>query len=131
MKRIPMDALQRAVYEFLTKHQTTPIYDDVPTGAELPFVLFGDFEAVPGGAKAFDAAEVTLALEIYSDQQGRREVNEIADDLCTLFEYSFVEIADDFEVEAQRVESFAAYPEETGGYHGTLTIKFLIHNRKE
>ena len=134
INRIPMCTFQRAVYALLTAYQTTPVYDDVGnTGAEdvdYPCVSFGAYRCEPNGAKDVVIFDVTLDLEIWSNYEGKKEINEIADDLAAVYtSYGLDLSGDGFIAVAQGIESLEAFPEEEHGYHGTLTVAAKIQYR--
>lgn len=59
--------------------------------------------------------------------RGEKEINEIADDLAAAYTAWPLDLsADGFSVIAQEIESLEAFPEETRGYHGTLSIAAKI-----
>lgn len=134
MKRVPLLAVQRAVYERLSKHQTAKIYDAVPDNQNLrynlPFITFGNFTYSPNGTKVNDVSRVTLNLDIWSSEDGRSEVQEIANDLIFLIEYGAFPLDDDFVILKQEIEMFESFSEDGMGYHGVLTIAFEIQNLK-
>lgn len=41
MKRIPLNALAKALYKRLTEHQDIPVYDDVTVEAKAPYITMG------------------------------------------------------------------------------------------
>ena len=84
MKRIPLNALSAAVYQRLSEHQDIPVYDDVFEDAEAPYITFGLFTCKEAGTKVNDITDVTLNIDIWSEYQGKKEVNQIANDIITL-----------------------------------------------
>lgn len=126
-----MTAFQTAVYKLLCEKQTAHIYDDVGNGESIevsyPFVSFGAYRCEPSGAKNAVVFNVTLNLEIWSKYEGKKEINEIADDLAAAYTAWPLDLsAGGFSVIAQEIESLEAFPEETRGYHGTLSIAAKI-----
>jgi len=77
-------ALQRAVYETLTANAAVTgalggprIHDDVPRGAELPYVTMGQSSARDWSTGTEDGEEHTLTLHVWSRANGRRQVQQI------------------------------------------------------
>lgn len=127
---IPMVEYQTAVYSLLTSKQTTPVYDDVgsDTGAvTYPCVSFGAYRCQPAGSKDAVIFDVTLALEIWSLYEGKKEINEVANDLAAAYTSWPVTLSTGgFVVLDQGIEDLEAFPEAERGYHGTLTITAKI-----
>lgn len=126
-----MTVFQTAVYQMLCDKQTARVYDDVGTGysedVPYPFVSFGAYRCEPNGAKNAVIFNVTLNLEIWSEYEGKKEINEIADDLAAAYTAWPLDLSEDgFCVIDQGIESLEAFPEETRGYHGTLSVTAKI-----
>ncbi|OON87807.1 DUF3168 domain-containing protein [Pyramidobacter sp. C12-8] len=123
MRHIPMIPLQRAVYEALSTYQTAPVYDDVPEDATPPAVSFGSFTAKQSGAKALDAWDVSMQLDLWSNYAGKKQIQEMADDVASVLTSVKLDLsADGFEVLSCDVDFFEAFPEDEVGYHGVLTF---------
>ncbi len=130
IRRIPMNSLQKAVYSILSTKQTTPVYDDVPQQAELPYVTFGAFTCKQVGSKTTDISDISLQLHIWSVYSGKAEVNGIADDLAAVLTAWPLDLsAAGFSVMEKDIDFFEAFPEETGsGFRGVLTFVAKIQN---
>ena len=77
-------ALQRAIYETLMADAAVTtalggarIHDDVPRGAELPYVTIGQSSARDWSTGTEDGEEHTLTLHVWSRANGRRQVQQI------------------------------------------------------
>jgi hypothetical protein len=129
IRRIPMNALQKGVYSILSTKQTTPVYDDVPGDAVLPYVTIGAFTCKPIGGKTSDISDISLQLHIWSDYSGKMEVNGIANDITAVLTSWPIDLsADGFNMMSQDVDFFEAFPEEVQGYHGIVTFVAKIQN---
>jgi hypothetical protein len=133
IKRIPLTALQKALYGLLTEKQIapiTPVYDEVPEDAVLPYITLGAFTCKPNGAKGnTDISDVSLQLHIWSEYSGKLEVNGIAEDIITIIENFKIDLSvSNFEVTSQAYDMFEAFPEEIAGYHGVVTFVAKIQN---
>ena len=131
INRIPMIAFQTAVFEILSTKQTTKVYDDVDSesgeDAGYPFVSFGAYRCEPDGAKNAVIFNVTLNLEIWSEYEGKKEINEIADDLAAVYTAWPLDLTTaGFNAIDQGIESLEAFPEDKRGYHGTLAVTAKI-----
>ena len=132
MKRIPLLTLQKALYQVLINCQTTPVFDDVPDDIEikLPYITLGAFTCRTNGTKINDIADVSLQIHIWSEYQGKKEVNEIANDIiCVLGNVKLV-LEDDFKILSQDIAMFESFEEEETGYHGVITLDCRIENLK-
>lgn len=129
MKKIPLNALSKAVYKRLTESQTIPVYDDVQEAATLPYISYGTFTCKDNGAKLVDMTDVGFSLDVWSNYQGRKEVNEITNDIITVMKAApFGNIGDGFEVVSCEVDYFEAYSEDDYGYHATVMFVFKVRN---
>lgn len=129
IRRIPMNALQKGVYSILSQYQTTPVYDDVPEDAVAPYITLGAFTCKQVGNKTADIYEISQQIHIWSSYDGKKEVNEIANDVTTvLTSWPMDMSADGFNAMSQDVDFFEAFPEEEEGYHGIITFVSKIQN---
>lgn len=133
MKRIPLNIVAAALYQRLTKHQTVAVYDDIPPDAEAPYISFGLFTCKGDGTKTNDICNVTANIDIWSDYAGKKEVNEISNDIITLVMATLLDLSNDkFLHLASEVDFFESFPEEdVNGYHGVITFLFKIQNMEE
>lgn len=132
MKRIPLNALSKAVYKRLTDCLDTPVYDDIRDDATLPYISFGLFTCKDIGTKVNDLTEVGFGVDVWSDYQGRHEVNTIANEIITVMGAApFGEIEDRYHVVSCEVDFFEAYNEDDYGYHATVSFIFKIQNMEE
>lgn len=131
MKRIPLNAFAKAAYALLTAHQTTSVYDDVPENAVAPYISFGLFTAKEAGTKVNDISDVTLNIDIWSDYSGKKEVNEIANDVIEVLNTGAFTLDDDFKFISGQVDFFESFAEDDAGYHGVITYLAKIKNIKE
>jgi hypothetical protein len=129
IRRIPMNALQKGVFGILSTKQTTPVYDDVPEGAVLPYITIGAFTDKQTGNKTADIHDISQQIHIWSQWEGKKEVNEIANDVMAVLTSWPIDLsADGFNMMSQDVDFFEAFPEETFGYHGVITFVAKIQN---
>lgn len=135
-RRIPLVAVQRAIYNLLQAFPITAngkpvaVYDDVPGNVEpLPRITFGDFTHNAGAGKVVEMGDVSLRLHIWSRYNGKKEVNEIADDLTSILTSIPLDLEDDgFKALSQDVTFFESFEADKNGYHGVLTFNAKIQN---
>lgn len=141
-QRIPMTALQTAIYTALVNHQTTPVYDDLPIGkydedgkqifddegnpvpVDFPLITFGAFTWKTNSAKGLAAGDVSLQIQVFSEYNGKKEVNEIMDDVTEVLSSVKLDLsASGFKVLNLEVDFVEAFPEEEDdGYRGVITV---------
>ncbi|SEJ60270.1 Protein of unknown function [Propionispira arboris] len=130
-KRIPMVAMQTALYALLTQGQTTPVYDDVPDEAKLPYITLGAFTCKQNGDKTASIWDVSIQIHGWSEYSGKAEINEILDDVSTVISSVNVDLsAANFCVIDQDIDFVEAFPEEIAGYHGVITVIAKIQDVK-
>lgn len=127
IRRIPMTALQTGLFSLLSAGQTTPVYDDVPEDSAFPYITIGAFTCKRVPDKTSDIWDASIQLHIWSNHNGKAEINAVADDIATVITSVAIE-AQGFAVISQDVDFFEAFPEEEFGYHGVLTIVVTIQN---
>lgn len=76
--------LQKTIYAALDGNNAlsavvSGVYDDVPEGANYPYVIVGEHTSNNFGSKTLDGLEYTLTIHIWSQYRGRKEVKEIAE----------------------------------------------------
>lgn len=84
-------ALQQSVYDTLVRDATlvslagdggspeqAQVFDHVPVGTSMPFVVVGDDTAQEAGAKDFDGQEITVTIHSWDDtHRGRKGVKDL------------------------------------------------------
>lgn len=129
-KRIPLVAFQTALYSLLTSYgQTVAVYDDVPADAVAPYITFGAFTCKQNGAKNVSSWDLSQQIHIWSEYQGKKEVNAIADDVSSLLSSYKLDLSESrFDAQGQEADFFEAFEEEEGGYHGVITLVAKIQD---
>lgn len=129
MRRIPMTALQTGLFNLLSAGQTTPVYDDVPEDVAMPYITIGAFTCKNDGDKTTDIWDASIQVHIWSNHNGKAEVNAVANEVTTVATSAGIDLsADSFAVISQDVDFFEAFPQEEFGYHGVLTLVVKIQN---
>jgi hypothetical protein len=132
IRRIPMNALQKGIFFILSTKQTTSVYDDVPEDAILPYATLGAFTCKQTGNKTADIYDISQQIHIWSAYEGKKEVNDIANDITAALTSWPIDLSTDgFNTMSQDVDFFEAFPEETAGYHGVITFVAKIQNIKQ
>lgn len=82
----PLLGLQKAVYDRLVGVLACGVYDAVPRGADLPYVVIGETAMIPGTAKGRWGVEVTTTFHIWSSTPGFAEVKGVIDEVLQAFD---------------------------------------------
>ena len=128
-KRLPLQALQKAVRDLLTACQTTPIHEHVDDKAKLPLIAFGEISVSPDDAKGAALYTAEMDLEIYSGANSRTEVNGILDDVAPVLTAARLDLqAAGFAVVDQEVAEVRTDRRESKGYGATLRLEVQIQD---
>lgn len=89
--------IQKAVYSALTADITlmgkiTGVFDEVPPGQALPYVVLGDTTEVPESDFVKKGYENTITLHIWSEYPGFKEAKEILADLNRILDRAILSI---------------------------------------
>lgn len=132
MKRLPNNAVQKALLLFLRANVDIPVYDYVPEEAKLPFITLGAINVQDQSTKAEDMTHVSIQIHIWSHYKGRYEINILAEELMQLLTKEQLDLgSEDFWALSQSIDFYETYPEEDNGYSGILTFEMMIQNMKE
>lgn len=132
MKRLPNNAVQKALLLFLRANVDIPVYDYVPEEAKLPFITLGAINVQDQSTKAEDMTHVSIQIHIWSHYKGRYEINILAEELMQLLTKEQLDLGSErFWALSQSIDFYETYPEEDNGYSGILTFEMMIQNMKE
>lgn len=132
MKRLPNNAVQKALLLFLRANVDIPVYDYVPEEAKLPFITLGAINVQDQSTKAEDMTHVSIQIHIWSHYKGRYEINILAEELMQLLTKEQLDLGSErFWALSQSIDFYETYPEEDNGYSGILTFEMTIQNMKE
>lgn len=127
MRKIPLVALQKAVYETLCSYQDVPVYDDVPKDAHAPYITIGAFTCRTNGTKLNDITDCSLQVHVWSEYHGKKEVNSIANDVIAILGTVKLDLQH-FKVLSQEITMFESFSEDEDGYHGVITLDTKIEH---
>ena len=130
MKRSPVSALNKALYERLRSQMNVAVYDYVPAGKKAPYVVMTDTTAQSWGTKTVCGAEVMATLKVFSEYQGDKEVAELCDAAISAIQAQPLALTYAWEVVLSSVDSHMVERLETHR-EATLTFKFTIIDTKE
>ena len=129
--RIPLNAFQRALYTLLSKGQTVPVYDRIPSEqVTMPYIWLGMMQDVPTDEnKTFYTHYVTQYIHVYSSKQGKKEIDNIMNDIIYLLSSYELPMEGNrlIDTELQTVTANGEeYQEGKTAYHGIIVYKFKI-----
>lgn len=136
MKRLALNQLQAAVYRLLTDvdiwHDGISVYNNVPCNPAFTFVVMGiGIDVEKNNAKDTDIANYFMPIMIYSEYEGTKEVNDIADAITAILTHYPLDLDDEqFKCLSTEITEFHSYPEETEGYRGYVVLRVIIQNLK-
>ena len=103
---------------------TNGVYDYVPEKTKTPYVTFGQITSLPSDSKTDEGEKVTVALEIWSENKGRKEavmiMNEVEDTLKEEFDLETAYIIH------QKVVSREVWEEAYGLYHAIIEKEYVL-----
>jgi hypothetical protein len=132
MIRIPAEAFQTAIGNLLAGYQNIPVYDFVPRGAKLPYIVMDEMTMRPGGSKDWNLYDATQQIAVYSSHNGKKEINNIINDIATLLTGAFIDMtADKFNITKQWIDICDMMPGTKDGYVGIITFRAMIEEMGE
>lgn len=121
----PLLSLQKAIYDRLKASLPCPVYDEVPDGAAMPYVVLGEDTAVDWSTKPAPGMEVTHTLHVWSDYQGMAEAKQIIDLTIQALTASPLTV-EGFAVVSGQLDMAEAMRDPEGFRHGILRFRFKI-----
>ena len=130
MKRSPVSPLNKALFERLKGALPASVYDYVPTGKKMPYVVLTDTSAESWDTKTVGGANVLATLKVLSEYQGDKEVAQLSDAAISAIQGELLVLADDWQVVLSSVDSHSVERLESHR-EATVTFKFTIIDTKE
>ena len=130
MKRSPVSPLNKALFERLKGAFTVPVYDYVPSGKKMPYVVLNDTSAESWDTKTVCGANVLATLKVLSEYQGDKEVAQISDGAISAIRSQPLNLTDGWQVVLSSVDSHAVERLDTHR-EATIIFKFTIIDTKE
>ena len=130
MKRSPISPLNKALLERLKGALSVSVYDYVPTGKKMPYVVLTDTSAESWDTKTSCGANVLATLKVLSEYQGDKEVAQLSDAAISAIQGELLVLADDWQVVLSSVDSHSVERLESHR-EATVTFKFTIIDTKE
>lgn len=130
MKRSPVSPLNKALFERLKGAFTVPVYDYVPSGKKMPYVVMTDTSAESWDTKTVCGATVMATLKVLSEYQGDKEVAQLCDGAISAIRKQPLALEGGWQVVLSSVDSHSVERLETHR-EATVTFKFTIIDTKE
>lgn len=134
IKNVPLVPLQKAVFKMLKEGQVVKVYGNVPADADLPYITIGSVTATPVSDKTGSLWNAAINIDVWAGSPQKQLVNDVLNDVCVLASYYGSSDSDEqlqldgFKVINCSIGTVEAFPELTTGYHGTITLNFVIQN---
>ena len=130
MKRSPISPLNKALLERLKGALSASVYDYVPTGKKMPYVVLTDTSAESWDTKTVCGANVLATLKVLSEYQGDKEVAQLCDGAISAIRKQPLALEGGWQVVLSSVDSHSVERLETHR-EATVTFKFTIIDTKE
>lgn len=121
---IPINELQSKIYSVLSNNVNIKVYDDVPQTATMPMLVIGDYIVQETEEKDI-AYSFEWKLDVYTEYEGKKEVNQIVSDVSNYITELVDENADWFNIDSVSFSNANVYRQE-GYYLANITIKIEI-----
>lgn len=130
----PSDALQVAIYDALVADAgvgalvADRVFDKVSVGdlPEMPYVAFGDFQALDDGGGCIDGSEVFVTLHVWSRQRGTREAKQVVSAVRKALHEADLALGSDHRlIEIMFRDSRVFFDADGLTAHGVLTFRAL------
>lgn len=106
---------------------TYTVYDDNPARVPYPYVVMGEISARDWSAKFEPGQEVFSTLHIWSQYAGRKEADEMADNILQAFTKRGLDLAPNFRGVMDGFESYDLIVDIDGKTrHGIIKMRYLI-----
>ena len=139
--RLPLNALQKGLYNLIKGSILTeddnavPVFDFIPNGQEdFPYIWLGRQEDKPDYLNKSQALHIiTQELDVWSTEAGKRECNEIMDDLDHLLTCRFPEMSGFNVLSVELIDSSIegeAYENGLTAYHGKVVFNYTIEQKE-
>ena len=122
---IPINDYQKKIYQKL-KEINYKIFDEVPVNETLPLITIGEYSFSAGSIKGkcyiFDQD-----IDMYSDYEGKKEINEMVSVVINKLESLVNEnITDAFFISDIKLDTCTVTRQEEGIYNANLKLKIEI-----
>lgn len=124
--KLPVLALQKAIYDRLKGNLAYPVYDHVPDGAAMPYITLGEDTTTDWSTKPVAGVEVTHTVHVWSDYSGMAEVKRIINEVVQVLTESPLSV-EGFSVVLAKVDFMETMRDPEGFRHGVVRLRFKVH----
>jgi len=123
----PTLPLHKAQVERLQAQTPYKIFDDNPENETYPYVVMGETFAKDWSDKSKPGQEVTSKIHIWSQYPGRKEADEMSDDILQALTANTLDLSPDFRITVGKMDSWLLILDIDGvTRHGVLEMRYLI-----
>lgn len=126
----PTLILHKAQVDRIEAQTSYKVFDNMPKQESFPYIVMGEITARDWSAKSEPGQEVYFTIHIWSQYEGRKEADEIADAVLQALTMSPLDLSPDFHPVLDRDDIFDSYDLiiDIDGItrHGILKLHYLI-----
>lgn len=128
---LPLNALQKGIYQILHKAETVPTFDFIPKGQEqMPYIWLGEqTDKMTERNKNIVYHEITQRIHIWSNASGKKECNDIMNEVIYLLTNFPIEVEGHSFISCELDSASISGDLYEGGmtaYHGVLDFAIVI-----
>lgn len=127
---IDLNLYQKLIFESL-KSDIYTTYDFVPSDAEMPLVIIEDLDIIKGNIRVGEIYKITQNIDIYSDYEGKKEINKISNDVVEKINNLYEKKIDQFSICDVRILDLSIskiIDENSIFYKTNMVVEFSIDN---
>jgi len=130
-RNIPLVKLREQLFSLFAEKQDVKVFGHVPDESELPLITFGAVIAKPMDTKQDVFWECSATIDVWGDEDSEDVIAGTLDDISLILSVygEKLDIGDDFKIQDCSISLIETFPEETTGYHGLMTVDFLIQKK--
>lgn len=133
-RRIPFNVIQSALYQLLSNGQNdAPVYDGIMDNQKsMPCIWLTEFNCATADTegKLRPVHRVTQQLDVWSEEEGKKEINGILDNLSTLITSYQLDLNGFTQIGSANITYCRAigerYADRSTAYHGILIAEWNI-----
>jgi len=114
--------VQKALFAELQAALSIPVYDAVPDGATLPYVVYASSATEPDDGLTDLRRMVSVTLNVYSQSKGQREVNDVMGVIDNTLHNAKPPLDQGYVINMRITSANAQRDPEEGTYIGRVTI---------
>jgi len=120
--------LQRTLYSTLSNVLSIPVYDEVPEGVAMPYVVIGDLYETGDPSHDVDGRQVLVTIHVWSNYAGAREAREISGQIIGALQFQELAVSG-FRPVPFALDFFDVLRDPSGTYrHGVVRFRAWLRS---